>query len=101
MDEKQKSNREWASLQEELNDESKYKLKDICFLCGIKIHNCFKYFKKYGNCCIPCSSRNARTSIDFKHNEKMREYEREVFIQRVKDVRSGRLKEQTADYVIQ
>lgn len=100
MDEKQKSDREWSALNEELNDESRYKIKNQCFLCGIKIHNCFKYFKKYGNCCIPCSSRNARTSIDYKHDKIMREFEKEMFHQRVKAVKDGRLTEQTADYVI-
>lgn len=100
MDEKNKQDREYQALKEELNDESKYKLKDKCFLCGIKIHNCFKYFQKYGNCCVPCSSRNARTSIDYKYNATMREFEKEMFHQRVKAVKEGRITEQTADYVI-
>lgn len=98
MDEKNKHDREWAGLNEELNDESRYRIKDKCFLCGIKIHNCFKYFKKYGNCCIPCSSRNARTSTDFKHNKEMRDFERELFKQRIKDVKDGKITEQDASY---
>lgn len=84
-------------LQVELNDETRYKIKDVCFICGIRIKNCFSYFVKYGNCCVVCSGRATRMTR-IPGNEMLRGYETEELHRRRDDVKNGILEEQDASY---
>lgn len=81
-------------LMEELNDARKYTIKNICFLCRIKIKNSFKYFQMYGNCCVVCSARVSKVSSKFKFRPDKRAEALEELEDRRRLVRKGILKKQ-------
>ena len=82
-------------------NESKYLrcIKNRCFLCEIEIHNNFQYYIKYGNCCVVCSSRATRRALDYKSDERMKEFLLEELKQRRILVKIGIIKEQKAFYI--
>jgi hypothetical protein len=90
---------QWFTESEEDDGAWSKSIKNKCFLCEIKIKNCFDYYMKYGNCCVVCSSRVTRTALDYKNNGMMCRILLEELVQRRKLVKMGVLIEQSAKYI--
>lgn len=84
----------FSYIEKDLNDESLYNIKNICFLCGLEIKNDFSYFQRYGNCCMECSARTARVAGKDRFYPDRIEKAHKSLAKRREDVKNGLIKKQ-------